>query len=216
MRVFIALPLGDDFKRAVLAAFPPLGPDRDGRVRRLRRVRPEGMHVTLAFLGELDTPAVEAAVQAARSAAAHAAAAASAEKRVTGPFELVSSSLILFPPRGRAMVVAAGIGQGSAESAALADALETALETTGRSLGMPFRPREARPFTPHVTLARADRPGVVLGAEERSVRFEARCIVDRMTVYRSLIEPGGARYESIGEIPLGRRVADGCAADPWP
>jgi 2'-5' RNA ligase len=159
------------------------------------------MHVTLTFLGELGTPAVEAAVQAARSAVADAAAAG---KGFTGPFELVSSSLITFPPRGRATVIAAGIGQGGAESTTLADALEAALETAGRSSCVPFRPREARPFIPHVTLARADRPGAALSAEERSVRFDARCIVDRMTVYLSMIEPGGARYESIEEIPLGR------------
>jgi 2'-5' RNA ligase len=204
MRVFIALPLTDGFKRALLAALPPIGPGQDGQTRGFRRVRPEGMHLTLAFLGELDTSAVEAAVKAARFAAARAMAADSAEKRVGGPFELVSSSLVTFPPRGRAMVIAAGIDQGRAESAALADLLEAALETTGLGSGTHFRPREARPFTPHVTLARAGRPGAALSAEERSVRFEARCIVDRMTVYRSIIEPGGARYVSIEEIPLGR------------
>jgi 2'-5' RNA ligase len=66
MRVFIALPLTDGFKRILQDASPESTAGRSVHAVKLRPVRPEGMHVTLAFLGELEKTAVEAAVRAYR------------------------------------------------------------------------------------------------------------------------------------------------------
>jgi|GEM_PF-242119 len=225
MRIFIALPLPDGFTSAlagaaaslVRAAPDPAGPRQAGAARRpprLRPVRPDGMHLTLAFLGELDGAGLADAERAACEAVSAALAAGAAPGPLRGPvrrpFRLSAAGVLTFPPRGRASVVAAAIGDGATEASALAAAVEDALERVGRETGQPFRPRERRPFAPHVTLARADRPGVVLSASERAAlsasiaNAGAACVVDRVVVCRSGLGRDGARYEALAEFVLAR------------
>lgn len=163
------------------------------------------MHVTLAFLGEISGAGAELAAEALRSAVEKARVSG----RVTGPFSLAAGGVQVFPPRGRASVVAASVADGAAEAAALATALEEALEAMGRAGRYAFRPREARAYTPHVTLARFPRPGARIEpasveALHRAVEASgAQCAVDRAVLYSSTPAPGGSRYEVVAEARLG-------------
>lgn len=194
MRVFIALPVSGNFLQAIAVACEPLRLIHPG----LRWAKPEGMHLTLAFMGEIEEARLEAVVQATRAAIGTAA-----EGGVRGPLTLEPGRLLTFPPRGRASVIAVSIGRGSAEATALAAALEDALDRAGAESGLPFRPREKRPFTPHITLARAGRPGIALSPADRAAHISASCTVGSVVVYRSVTGPGGARYEALETLPLG-------------
>lgn len=145
MRAFIALRFDETFVRGLArlrdAAFPGAP---------LRRDAEADLHATLAFLGEIDPARAAAAADICREAAAS-----------FPPFRVDCGSWLLLPPR-RPRVLAARVGRGAGEAAALAEAIEDGLEAAGRR-GLPFRPREGRPFLAHVTVARAARPPLRLG-----------------------------------------------------
>jgi 2'-5' RNA ligase len=95
----------------------------------------EGLHVTLAFLGELDKEGLAELLRATRVAVRMAAS-----RGIRGPFQLSTAGLRTFPPRGKASVIAAAIGEGTAEATVLAAMIEEALERMGRETGKRFRP----------------------------------------------------------------------------
>lgn len=100
-----------------------------------RWAEPEGLHLTLAFLGEVsggDRDRLEAL--GAEVAARHR------------PFELASAELGQFPQAGAARILWLGVGP----SVPL-DALAADLRETLGQAGVAFDPK---PFAPHLTLAR--------------------------------------------------------------
>lgn len=99
-----------------------------------------------------------------------------------------------FPNARRARVAWAGIGDPAGGIAAAARAL-------GESLARIGFPPEARAFTPHVTLARANPPrAMTLDAEVPPERF----VVDRVTLFESHLSRAGAHYESLAVFPFKR------------
>jgi 2'-5' RNA ligase len=135
-RTFVAVEL-EDPARAYLAR--EIG--RLGRaLPRVRWVDPAGIHLTLAFLGELDDARL-AAVEAAAEIAARAA----------HPFTLEVAGLGTFGPPTAPTVVWAGVGGNLPRLGALRETLTVALEVRGFA-------RDARPFSPHLTLARLRDP----------------------------------------------------------
>ena len=101
-------------------------------------------------------------------------------------------------------MLAAEIADGAREIASLADAVELGLERIGAETGVPFRPRERRPFLPHVTLARARRPGIRVSPREPDIPLDCPCLFDSVVLYRSELRPDGPRYEALERIPLGQ------------
>jgi 2'-5' RNA ligase len=121
----------------------------------IRLVAPEQMHVTLHYVGEGDTDRLALALQ-----------------RVALPaFALTLGGAGQFPSAGGAVTLWAGV-RASPELLALHAAVAAALAGEG------FRP-EARPYTPHVTLARCE-PGVpaevVTGFLTRQVAFSMAAV----------------------------------------
>ncbi|MGD0116161.1 MAG: RNA 2',3'-cyclic phosphodiesterase [Dehalococcoidia bacterium] len=190
----------------VACELPPEALDALGRIQaelrergagRLRWVRPEGIHLTLKFLGSV------APDRAQRVADALAAA-------IVEPFTLALrfDRLGSFGGRMRLRVVWVGLEGDVEELAALAETVEKAL----RPLGFP---RENRPFAPHLTLARV--PDEV-GIEERSrlgdlvaayTLPKIACpsgpglTVSEVSLMQSFLLPGGARYEQRASFPAG-------------
>ena len=132
-RTFVALPLPAAAKAAVgeLRAALPLAP------RGLRWAAVDQLHLTLIFLGDLDDGELANACAAARAAAAEHA-----------PFGADLRGLGAFPNAGRARVAWVGWGAGAEAVTALRATLVRALA----------RPTDPRPFSPHVTVARARDP----------------------------------------------------------
>lgn len=147
-----------------------------------RPAREETLHLTLVFLGWRDEGVVgrvwDLTTRALRGLPAPT---------------LTPAGIVPLPPR-RPRLLALELEDDADRAAALHGALSRALEESGE--GEP----EARPFWPHVTLARARGrtrmdPPKSAPPPPRSP-FDARVV----TLYRSVLHPSGARYE-----PLERR-----------
>jgi 2'-5' RNA ligase len=149
----------------------------------VRPVAEEHLHVTLAFLGERPPSEVEP-VAAAVAAAASTGAAADLG---------VGAPLWLPPRRPRVLTVEVHDDRGDlrALQADVASALEAAVGW-----------REDRAFRPHLTLGRL-RPDALrerpAPAATPALRFDGEAV----TLYRSLLEPTGARYVAVERVPLG-------------
>jgi 2'-5' RNA ligase len=105
----------------------------------LRLIDVEQAHFTLRFLGEQSAERQAAALRAGSAAARGAAS-----------FDLEFQGLGVFPDERRPHTLWIGAGKGASELAGLAAMLEDELAVEGFM-------REARPFVPHLTLARVKR-----------------------------------------------------------
>lgn len=132
-RTFVALPLSDEANAAVEGLRAVLPPAPHG----LHWTVAQQLHLTLAFLGDLDAEELADVRAAARSSAAEHA-----------PFDADLRGLGAFPHAGRARVAWVGWGDGAGAVGTLQSALVRALA----------RPADRRPFSPHVTIARARDP----------------------------------------------------------
>ena len=110
-----------------------------GQVRNVRWVRPEGIHLTLRFLGYARRDALDALVPELRAGAGNCPAGTA-----------TVSGLGTFPESGRARVIWLGI---EVPSSILR--LQQVCERAAVAAG--FEP-EARPFAPHLTLGRWKEP----------------------------------------------------------
>lgn len=184
MRLFVAVHLPTELTDRAAALLPAALPA-------LKRVRPELMHLTLAFLGWTPDERLGAVNEAARAAAAGHRA-----------FDLTLSGAGRFPASGRPRVVWLGIGDGAGQLAGLADSVTAQL----RERQLTF---DDRPFAPHLTLARvrdeASGPEArtVAAAIETIVVPELRAHIDRISVVESVLSPKGPRYTDRLAVPLG-------------
>jgi len=184
-RVFCAVDLPDEVK--ALAS---------GHAARLREAcpdarasweRPEKLHLTLKFLGDVEPTRVAELSQAAGRAAAGLA-----------PFGLAIEGAGTFPPRGAPRVLWLGVRDASGGLARLQSALEDECAALGFA-------RERRPFSPHLTVARLRDPrgaGPLAAAHAAAGFAEVAFDVAVMLVVRSHLEPRGSRYERVSSHPL--------------
>jgi len=177
IRLFVAADLPTPVRLA-LAAF------RDAADPAVWRPVPdEALHVTLAFLGHLPEEAAETA--------------AAVLDRAPGPApRLAVAGPLLLPPR-RARVLCAALADPDGTLAALQRRVSDGLETAGL-----YTP-EKRPFRAHTTVARlrsgAHSPrGLPDGLAPEPLEFH----VDAVTLYRSHLGRGGARYEALHRVPV--------------
>ncbi|MBC7931587.1 MAG: RNA 2',3'-cyclic phosphodiesterase [Rubrivivax sp.] len=179
-RVFCAIDLPEEVKSRVAAhvarlreAFPRV---------RASWERPEKLHLTVKFVGDVEIARVE---QLSRSAGR---AAASVE-----PFELTIAETGAFPPHGAPRVLWLGVKDDSGRLSSLHHSLEDEYDAAG------FK-RETRDFKPHLTLARLRDPSgtrELAGAHCES-RFEPQDFkVSEMVVMRSELGPRGSHYTSV-------------------
>jgi len=187
VRVFIALELPAAFRRDLVAATAAAR----WKWPQLRWLDAESLHLTLAFLGELDMTG--------QQAASNAAAAVAGEST---PIDITVTGLIGLPPRRPLSVLAARVDSGAAELGALALRLEAALAGAGRDAGYAFRPPEHRPFLPHITLARKGTPTPLRDFRELELTYSVRTTLERIGVFSSEAGRGAQVYTPLSVHPL--------------
>jgi 2'-5' RNA ligase len=152
-------------------------------------VAPGNLHLTLKFLGAVGQARLEAIVGALGGAASAVSA-----------FDAEFVGLGAFPSPARPRVVWAGVTAGAGPMTELAGRVDEALAR------LDF-PREARPFSPHVTLGRVRRPernAALTEALQRAAdRGFGRLRVARASLVRSELGPRGARYTELAAVSLG-------------
>lgn len=184
LRCFIGLPLPPAHMRALdLAAGRLAG----ALASRIGFTRPENWHLTLRFLGDVAPEALPGLKQALAGVR-------------LAPFELELGAAGCFPPlprtgRGRPpQTLWVGLSRGVENCAALASDINQALARAGF-------PPEDRPLRPHVTLGRvrAPRPEDDWRAALASLDFSGPgpARVGRFTLWRSVLGPGGPRYQAL-------------------
>jgi len=187
LRLFVAIELPGEVREALGRLQHEL--QRRG-IERLRWVRPEGIHLTLKFLGATPSdrlPAIEEALASAvEDATQH-----ELELGEPGTFGGSRPRVVWVDLRGDLDAVRA-----------LQERVEAALNSLGYE-------REARGWSPHLTLARV-RPEAArevaraLPAALDGVRVPAGVIPMReVSLMRSTLRPSGAVYERVAAFPLG-------------
>ncbi len=189
LRLFIAIPLPEPLLRQMAQVQRAL--EKQMPAGSVRWVNPEGIHLTLKFLG--DTP--EGKVPAIRDALAAVA-------RRAVPCTFTVGDLGCFPNLRRPRVVWVGVQEPGGQLQALQEAVESAMVSLGY-------PREGRKFSPHLTLGRvrdsvpsrdAARIGEVVGATALGTLGEVRA--DSFALIRSVLKPTGAEYTPLAEFRL--------------
>jgi len=153
----------------------------------IRWVRPEGLHLTLKFLGEIPQEQLAAVYQA-------------VERGVVGiaPFAFVLTELGAFPNLRRPRVLWLGVLRGQESLKKLQEQVEAQLAECGF-------PKEKRQFSPHLTLGRVKSLHGIQPLLERisSLSFQSDEIpVTAVKVMRSQLKPSGAEYSELKVIDL--------------
>ena len=189
LRLFIACELPEGWKRSLETAQRDMSKAGLGRP---RWVKPDGIHLTLKFLGEVGRHLLPDIHQAMLNAG-----------RDGSPFTLRLAELGTFGGRGRVRVLWAGLEGDSAALAALQARLDEELDRIGFA-------REVRPFSPHLTLARfpddapsdtAERVTAALRTAKLSPSEEF--LVDEISLIRSQLNPSGAIYTRLAGARFG-------------
>jgi 2'-5' RNA ligase len=178
---------------AVRTALEPLLAELARRCRDIRWTRPEQLHFTLRFFGDLDAAALARAGEVTAAVAADEA-----------PLSLTLDGLGAFPNWRRPRVVWVGVGEGGAALESLAARLDEAFAAAG--LG-----RADKPFRAHLTIGRV-REGARLAPRIvdclAARKFRAGPVpVTELRLMASRLGSGGAEHRVVRPLPLGPAAA---------
>jgi 2'-5' RNA ligase len=176
VRLFVALNLPDDVRGSLMEA---LGPLRRTTLP-VKWVRPENVHLSLKFLGEV-----------AETREAEVATALQEAVRGVRSIPLHIAGFGVFPDFRRPQVLWAGIDPEPA-----LELLQHQVERAFTPLGFP---PDGRPFRPHVTVGRAGREATPrafadLEATLGGIAFSASTVVGEVDLMQSTLQAGGSVY----------------------
>ena len=183
MRIFAALPL----PAQAVKKLEELAAELKARYPDLRSVKPQGMHITMVFFGELNQDQVLGVMRVMDNS----------ELKVSS-IQAVMGGIGQFPLQGSPRVIYCPIHKGAPEISYLYRLYYQLLSNTGR-----LSIDEQREFTPHITLARNKDSRVSLSDVEELFRFEYSLILDRLVLYQSILRPQGAEYKVMKTVMLG-------------
>lgn len=184
MRLFVALDIPQDV-RARISAFAdrvrPVCPDA-------RWARVEGLHITLKFIGEFPDARVPELTKTLANVKA-------------SPFDVRFENIGFFPSPKSPRVFWIGVHAGK-ELPQLAEAVSEALAGIGI-------PREDKPYSPHLTLARAGsrrEPGhdlkALAGIVNKEMETFGTMTAHEFFLYRSQLGRGGSTYTKLERFEL--------------
>lgn len=182
MRLFVALAIPGEIRSALTAFLNELR----GIAPQAKWVRAENLHVTLKFLGETEPAKLQTIQEALASI------------RSTQPISLEFRGLGFFPSEKKPRVFWVGM-EASANLKAVAEEIDRSLNRLGF-------PPEDRPFTPHLTLARFNPPGLppklASAAAEHASRKFGSFITDKFHLIESRLKSSGAEYTTVQSFPF--------------
>ena len=190
-RAFVAIEIPDSVRNTISALIGRLR-ERDA-TNCVRWVRPEGLHVTLKFLGHTPDDKERVIESALESAAA-----------IRPGFDLWLGPLGSFRSRrgARDQVVWVGLSGETAQLLELAADVDRALVAVGF-------PAETRPFTPHLTLGRMRRGVRSAPSFTEDAAWppgDGAFHVGHLSLMESDLRPDGARYTRRLHTPLSRSL----------
>lgn len=184
MRLFVALDLDAGSREAIAREQERLR--RSIQSGNPRWVRPEQMHLTLVFLGEVGGSKASL-LQADLNAPI-----------ALEPFDVVFAGLGVFPPHGAPRALWIGAHEGGAGLVSLQRELADRVRRSDIAL-------DERPFSPHLTIGRwkssrpSDRRHALIHGTDRTV---ARVHVDHVTLYHSSLSSAGSSYTELARANL--------------
>jgi len=190
MRAFIAIDLPESIRESLARKMDEIRqsltvPIQSNRDSTIRWSRPEGIHLTLKFLGEITQPQV-----------AQITSALSTLKPI-GKFSIEVKGFGFFPDAARPRVFWAGV-VAPPDLAQWAGRIENKMEELGFA-------REDRGFNPHLTLARFKnpKPQPTLRAlvEQQKDAFLGRFEASEYFLFESKLSPQGSQYRKVIRFP---------------
>jgi 2'-5' RNA ligase len=183
----VAIDLNSEIKKGVSQFIEDLK-KQSRESRGIRWVRPEAMHLTLKFLGEINEEKVAPITDVLNRISEECK-----------PFPLRMKGTGFFPPKSKTPRVI-WIGVEEADNLMrLQSQLEEALERIGF-------PREQRKYHPHLTLGRvktfSDIKEILLFLEKHRDKNFGNMEVKKITFFRSILKPTGAEYSALAELEL--------------
>jgi RNA 2',3'-cyclic 3'-phosphodiesterase len=191
VRLFVALDFPDAVRQTLRELIARLQPGFGSA----KWVRPEAMHITLKFVGEVDGEKL-APIRGAL-----------APVHSTAPVEIHFRGLGFFPNERRPRVLWCGV-EASPNLAELAEAVQRALVPLGI-------PAESRDFVPHLTLARfnsddaprKDLETLVRAAGELKSYDFGRTRETEFHLIESILKPVGAEYKRLETFSIVKGLA---------
>jgi 2'-5' RNA ligase len=184
LRAFVALEIPGE----VLKTLEAVQSELRRRGVRARWVRPEGMHLTLKFLGDIPADRVAGVADALQSAAGRC-----------GGFRLTAAGIGVFPGVRRPRVIWAGLSGATAALAQLQREIEERLAAVGFS-------REARDFHGHLTLGRFSAEGHGTPLADVVASYASTIFGDvevrEVALFQSDLRPQGPVYTALAKAKL--------------
>jgi RNA 2',3'-cyclic 3'-phosphodiesterase len=188
VRSFIAIELPEEVRATLSQLETQLMAESSTAV---KWVATDSIHLTLKFLGSVDSDKLDAIIRAMQIAASG-----------ISPFQLELNALGVFPNTRQVQVVWVGL---DGELASLTR-LQKSIEANVSPLGFPT---EARPFRPHLTLARVREQALPSERQKlgdliasRSLAEPSAFEVSSISLMRSQLTRQGAIYSRTGSVVL--------------
>ena len=189
MRVFVAVDVGEAVRREVTRVMTTL----TGKLEAVKTppkvvwVKPAALHVTIRFIGEVESAEVERLQELLAPPIAIA------------PFELQWRGVGTFPNNKQPRALWLGVINGAAPLA------QVEAEVSRRLAGESAVEIEDRAFLPHLTIGRVKMAGAGVDWPKLLQAVEVKritSIVDRVTLYRSELSQRGPNYTGLVSAPL--------------
>ena len=188
MRVFVAVDIGDAVRREAARVVSALQMKLEAAKTppKVVWVTPASLHVTIRFLGEVESDEVERIKPLL------------AEPLAMAPFQVQWRGIGTFPDNRHPRALWLGVISGAAQLAAIE--AEITKRLTGAAVEL-----DDRALLPHLTLGRVkmagagiDWPKILQAAEVKN----ATSFVDRVTLYQSKLSQYGPHYTELASAPL--------------
>ncbi len=184
MRAFIAIELSSEIKEELARLQAKLKASNAD----VKWAKPEAMHLTLKFLGNVTQEKIEEIKKTLDNVASR-----------HQPFEISLFKVGGFPKVETLRVIWVGIDKGCSQTESIAKELEEELSHIGFE-------KEERPFTAHLTLGRIRTPkrrgNLVSAIKSLDFSPTSSCTINKLTLFQSTLAPQGPIYTPLHQSKL--------------